>query len=117
MWIDFSGLIEVCLLRPAKGRFSILMVNFSDQFLHLVGLSAGVKVPTAVLAAENDHLTPLELVKQFEEELAAKPEVDGFVKIYPKTSHGWTTRYKAEDEAAAMEAHSDMIQWVVKYVK
>ncbi|KAF7852326.1 hypothetical protein BT93_L4618 [Corymbia citriodora subsp. variegata] len=77
----------------------------------------GIKVPTAVLAAENDHLTPLELVKQFEEELAAKPEVDGFVKIYPKTSHGWTTRYKAEDEAAAMEAHSDMIQWLVKYVK
>ncbi|XP_030536072.1 endo-1,3;1,4-beta-D-glucanase-like [Rhodamnia argentea] len=77
----------------------------------------GVKVPTAVLAAEIDHISPLELIKQFEEALAAKPEVDGFVKIYPKTSHGWTTRYKAEDEAAAMEAHSDMIQWLVKYVK
>ncbi|KAL3749211.1 hypothetical protein ACJRO7_010326 [Eucalyptus globulus] len=76
-----------------------------------------VKVPIAVLGAEIDRFSPLELLEQFEEVLAAKSEVDGFVKIYPKTSHGWTIRYKVEDEAAAMEAHSDMIQWFVKFVK
>ncbi|KAK3440896.1 endo-1,3;1,4-beta-D-glucanase isoform X2 [Eucalyptus grandis] len=76
-----------------------------------------VKVPIAVLGAEIDRFSPPELLKQFEEVLAAKSEVDGFVKIYPKTSHGWTIRYKVEDEAAAMEAHSDMIQWFVKFVK
>ncbi|KAI6683823.1 hypothetical protein NL676_029736 [Syzygium grande] len=77
----------------------------------------GIKVPVAVLGAEIDCMSPPELLKQFEEVLAAKSEVDGFVKIYPKTSHGWTIRYKVEDEAAAMEAHSDMIQWFVKFVK
>ncbi|XP_048136184.1 endo-1,3;1,4-beta-D-glucanase-like [Rhodamnia argentea] len=77
----------------------------------------GVKVPIAVLGAEVDETAPPELLRQFEEVLAAKPEVDGFVKVFPKTAHGWTTRYKVEDEAAAMEAHSDMIQWFVKYVK
>ncbi|XP_050281700.1 endo-1,3;1,4-beta-D-glucanase-like [Quercus robur] len=35
----------------------------------------GVKVPIAVLGAENDHLSPPTLLKQFEEALAAKPEV------------------------------------------
>ncbi|XP_056162319.1 endo-1,3;1,4-beta-D-glucanase-like [Syzygium oleosum] len=77
----------------------------------------GVKVPIAVLGAEIDRMSPPELLKQFEEVLAAKSEVDGLVKIYPKTSHGWTIRYKVEDGAAAMEAHSDMIQWFVKFVK
>ncbi|XP_030476286.1 endo-1,3;1,4-beta-D-glucanase-like [Syzygium oleosum] len=77
----------------------------------------GVKVPIAVLGAEIDETAPPELLKQFEEVLTAKPEVDGFVKVFPKTNHGWTVRYKDEDEAAAMEAHSDMIQWFVKYVK
>ncbi|XP_056162320.1 endo-1,3;1,4-beta-D-glucanase-like isoform X1 [Syzygium oleosum] len=77
----------------------------------------GVKVPIAVLGAEIDETAPPELLKQFEEVLTAKSEVDGFVKVFPKTTHGWTVRYKDEDEAAAMEAHSDMIQWFVKYVK
>jgi len=47
-------------------------------------------------------------------------QIDAFVKIFPKVSHGWTVRYKVEDEAAvksAEEAHSDMIQWFVKFVK
>lgn len=47
-------------------------------------------------------------------------QVDGFVKIFPKVSHGWTVRYKVEDKAAvksAEEAHLDMIQWFVKFVK
>ncbi|XP_030536071.1 endo-1,3;1,4-beta-D-glucanase-like [Rhodamnia argentea] len=80
----------------------------------------GVKVPIAVLGAEMDHMSPPELLKQFEEVLAAKSEVDGFVKIFPKVSHGWTVRYKVEDDAAvksAEEAHLGMIHWLVKFVK
>ena len=45
---------------------------FTDQYLELI---SGVKVPIAVLGAENDHLSPPALLKQFEEALAAKPEV------------------------------------------
>lgn len=77
----------------------------------------GVKVPIAVLGAEIDQMSTPELLKQFEEVLAAKPEVDGFVKVYPRTTHGWTVRYKDEEKAAAEEAHVDMVQWFVKYVK
>ncbi|KAK3440902.1 hypothetical protein EUGRSUZ_B01156 [Eucalyptus grandis] len=73
-----------------------------------------------IKGAEIDQMSPPALLKQFEEVLAAKSEVDGFVKIFPKVSHGWTMRYKVEDEAAvkcAEEAHLDMIQWFVKFVK
>ncbi|KAI4364402.1 hypothetical protein MLD38_020498 [Melastoma candidum] len=80
----------------------------------------GVKVPIAVLGAENDHMSPPELVKQFEDLLAAKPEVDAKVKIFPKVSHGWTVRYEDGDEftiKSAKEAHEDMIGWFAKYVK
>ncbi|KAJ0035434.1 hypothetical protein Pint_24929 [Pistacia integerrima] len=40
--------------------------------------------------------------------------VDGFVKIFPKVSHGWTVRYDVEDAEAvncADEAHQNMLDW------
>ncbi|KAI8561439.1 hypothetical protein RHMOL_Rhmol04G0339600 [Rhododendron molle] len=80
----------------------------------------GVKVPISILGAEIDIMSPPELLKKFEEALNAKPEVDSFVKIFPGVEHGWTVRYKDEDEAAvksAHEAHEDMLNWFVKYVK
>ncbi|KAI4369606.1 hypothetical protein MLD38_018031 [Melastoma candidum] len=80
----------------------------------------GVKVPIAVLGAEIDRMSPPELLKLFDEALAAKPEVDASVKIYPKVSHGWTVRYKDEDEfevKSAEEAHKDTIEWFSKYLK
>ncbi|XP_023539325.1 endo-1,3;1,4-beta-D-glucanase isoform X2 [Cucurbita pepo subsp. pepo] len=79
-----------------------------------------VKAHVSVLGAEIDHMSPPELLKQFEEALAAKPEVDGFVKIFPKVSHGWTVRYNVEDEEAvkcADEAHGDLLAWFTKYLK
>lgn len=79
-----------------------------------------VKVPISILGAEIDQMSPPVLVKQFEEALNAKPEVDAFVKIFPKVSHGWTVRYNAEDPEAAKpadEAHHNMLEWFGKYVK
>ncbi|KAL5995853.1 hypothetical protein ACLOJK_025925 [Asimina triloba] len=77
-----------------------------------------VKVHIAILGAEFDNLSPPELVKQFEEVLSAKSEVNYFVKIFPGVSHGWTVRYSDETAAKkAEEAHQDMLGWFTKYCK
>ncbi|XP_016487001.1 endo-1,3;1,4-beta-D-glucanase-like [Nicotiana tabacum] len=79
-----------------------------------------VKVPISILGAEIDKRSPPELVKQFEMALNAKPEVDAFVKIFPGVAHGWSVRYKDEDEVAvksAEEAHQDMLGWFEKHLK
>lgn len=76
----------------------------------------GVKVPIGILGAEIDQRSPPELIKEFEAALEAK-EVNCFVKIYPGVAHGWTVRYKDEDEAAvksAEEAHQDLVNWFGK---
>ncbi|KAK6120095.1 hypothetical protein DH2020_046225 [Rehmannia glutinosa] len=78
-----------------------------------------VKAPLAILGAEVDKLSPPELVKKFEEILLSKSEVGSFVKIFPGVAHGWTVRYKLDDEKAvksAEEAHQDMLNWFTKYV-
>ncbi|KAK9672052.1 hypothetical protein RND81_12G072800 [Saponaria officinalis] len=78
-----------------------------------------VKVPLAILGAEIDHMSPPELVNQFEAVLNAKPEVESFVKIFPGVVHGWTVRYNPKDPAevkAAEEAHVDMLAWFGKHI-
>ncbi|KAJ0558046.1 putative dienelactone hydrolase, alpha/Beta hydrolase [Helianthus annuus] len=77
------------------------------------------KVPTAILGAEFDDHAPPEQMKKLGEILSAKP-VDNFVKIYPGVVHGWSTRYRDDDEHAvksAMEAHTDLLNWFTKYLK
>ncbi|RVW54830.1 Endo-1,3;1,4-beta-D-glucanase [Vitis vinifera] len=79
-----------------------------------------IKAPTAILGAETDHVSPPELLKQFEEVLSTKPEVNGYVKIFPGVAHGWSVRYKVEDEEAvkrADESHQIMMDWFAQYVK
>ncbi|KAL5796773.1 hypothetical protein ACOSQ2_001593 [Xanthoceras sorbifolium] len=79
-----------------------------------------VKAPIAVLGAEIDKISPPELLKQFEEVLSARSEVNGYVKIFPGVVHGWTVRYNVEDEKAvkvAEEAHQNMLDWFTMYVK
>ena len=47
-------------------------------------------------------------------------QVDFYVKIFPKVTHGWTTRYEDEDEVAvksAEEAHQNLLDWFAKYIK
>jgi len=78
-----------------------------------------IKAPLAVLGAEIDKSSPPELLKQFEEVLIARPEIDGYVKIFPGVTHGWTVRYDTADEVTvkkAKEAHQDMLDWFVKYL-
>ncbi|RVX20685.1 Endo-1,3;1,4-beta-D-glucanase [Vitis vinifera] len=73
-----------------------------------------VKAPIAILGAEIDQYSPPKLLKQFEEVLSTKPEVNGYVKIFPGVDHGWSVRYKVEDEEAvkqANEAHQNMMDW------
>uniref|UniRef100_A0A2C9WAX8 Dienelactone hydrolase domain-containing protein n=1 Tax=Manihot esculenta TaxID=3983 RepID=A0A2C9WAX8_MANES len=79
-----------------------------------------VKVPTAILGAEFDHIFPSEQLKQLGEILAAKSQFESYVKIFPGVAHGWTMRYNDEDDSAvkiAEEAHLDMLNWLVKHVK
>ncbi|XP_059311902.1 endo-1,3;1,4-beta-D-glucanase-like [Lycium ferocissimum] len=79
-----------------------------------------VKVPIAILAAENDHIFPPDQAKLLDEALSAKSEIESFVKIFPGVEHGWTVRYNIEDESAvksAEEAHSDMLNWFTKFIK
>lgn len=79
-----------------------------------------LKAPIAILGAEVDRISPPELLKKFEEVLSSRAELNGYVKIFPGTSHGWTVRYNVEDETAvkhAEEAHQSMLDWFVEYVK
>ncbi|KAI8561433.1 hypothetical protein RHMOL_Rhmol04G0339200 [Rhododendron molle] len=78
-----------------------------------------VKVPISILGAENDQISPPELLKQFGKALEAKKEVDCFLKIFPGVSHGWTVKYPSDDEEAvkrAAEAHQDMLDWFAKFI-
>ncbi|XP_066362978.1 endo-1,3;1,4-beta-D-glucanase-like [Miscanthus floridulus] len=79
-----------------------------------------VKCPISILGAENDHLSPPELVKQFEQVLSANSGVAHFVKIFPGVAHGWSVRYSDDDEDAvksAEEALGDTINWFNKNLK
>ncbi|KAJ8748417.1 hypothetical protein K2173_003054 [Erythroxylum novogranatense] len=79
-----------------------------------------VKAPIAVLGAEFDSISPPELLKECEQVLCTRPEVKSYVKIFPGVPHGWTVRYKDEDEVvvkSAEEAHKNMLEWFTEYVK
>ncbi|XP_049354559.1 endo-1,3;1,4-beta-D-glucanase-like [Solanum verrucosum] len=101
--------------------FNFLFKTFKLQcLLHLSFVSVDdfkeVEAPIAILGAEIEHLSPPELVKQFEEILSSKPEADSLVKIYLGVAHGWTVRYNVEDKKAvqsAQEAHQDMLNFFV----
>ncbi|XP_008802649.2 endo-1,3;1,4-beta-D-glucanase-like [Phoenix dactylifera] len=78
-----------------------------------------VKCHIAILGAEIDKMSPPELLKQFEEILSVKSEVNSYVKIFPGVVHGWTVRYDTSDEPAvkkAEEAHRDMFEWFTKHL-
>jgi len=79
-----------------------------------------VKCPFSILGAEIDHVSPPELIKQFEQVLSANSGVAHFVKIFPGVAHGWSVRYSHDDAAAvasAEEAMGDTIDWFNKNLK
>ncbi|XP_059650130.1 endo-1,3;1,4-beta-D-glucanase-like [Cornus florida] len=79
-----------------------------------------VKTPIAILGAEIDNASPPEQLKHFGEILSAESGIDNFVKIFPGVAHGWSVKYNVDDESAvksAEEAHEDMLNWFMKYVK
>ncbi|XP_023736611.1 endo-1,3;1,4-beta-D-glucanase [Lactuca sativa] len=78
-----------------------------------------VRVPVAILGGELDQLCPQEEVEHYRKILAAKPQVESFVKIFRGVGHGWASRYKDDDESAirsAEEAHTDMLNWFSKHL-
>ncbi|TVU19286.1 hypothetical protein EJB05_35426, partial [Eragrostis curvula] len=73
-----------------------------------------VKCPISVLGAEIDKISPPELIKQFKKVLSTNSAVSHFVKIFPGVRHGWSVRFRHDDETAvksAEEALTDMIHW------
>ncbi|CAI0422599.1 unnamed protein product, partial [Linum tenue] len=79
-----------------------------------------VRIPTAILGAENDHIFPADQLEQLGHVLATKSGQVCYVKIFPGVSHGWTMKYKEDDDSAvkvAEEAHLDMLNWFLKYVR
>ncbi|KAM0948940.1 putative dienelactone hydrolase, alpha/Beta hydrolase [Dioscorea sansibarensis] len=75
-----------------------------------------VKSAIAILAAENDHITPPAQVKQFEK-ILKKKKVPSFVKIFSGVSHGFSVWYNDKfSEKKAIEAQKDMLDWLEKHV-
>ncbi|XP_051201526.1 endo-1,3;1,4-beta-D-glucanase [Lolium perenne] len=79
-----------------------------------------VKCPIAILGAEVDHVSPPELIRQFEQVLSSNSGINHLVKIFPGVAHGWAVRYSNDDASAvksAEEALVDMTDWFNKYLK
>ncbi|CAN7049220.1 unnamed protein product [Brassica rapa subsp. trilocularis] len=116
--IGAAGMSKV-VVELSKQELVQAAVLLHPSFVTVDDIKGG-KVPIAILGAEIDQLSPPALLKQFEEILASKPEVNSYVKIHPKVTHGWTVRYKTDDPEAvkaAEEAHKEMLDWFVTYVK
>lgn len=59
-----------------------LIKNFHfNQIVFFLDTSSEVKCPISILGAETDHLSPPELVKQYEAVLAEKSEVSYLTKF------------------------------------
>ncbi|KAJ0692616.1 putative dienelactone hydrolase, alpha/Beta hydrolase [Helianthus annuus] len=77
------------------------------------------RLPDNDVKGELDQLCPQEEVKRYGKILSENQEVESFVKIFKGVCHGWASRYSEDDESAvrsAEEAHTDMLNWLTKYV-
>ncbi|KAF7813753.1 endo-1,3-1,4-beta-D-glucanase-like [Senna tora] len=111
---SWGGKVAVDLAKPGLTKAVVLLYPSGVT----VDDIKGVQVPIAILCAEVDTLCPPEHVKQYEQALAAKPEVGSFVKLFPGVAHGWAVRYNEDDPEAvkaAEEAHQDMLTGLISY--
>lgn len=111
------GAKTVCELGKSKLIQAVVLAHPSSITVEDIN---GVNIPIAILGAELDPITPPEVIKQFEQVLAAKPDVDSFVKIFPNVSHGWTIRYDTKDPEAVKaseEARQILLDWFDKHLK
>ncbi|KAJ4833813.1 hypothetical protein Tsubulata_038283 [Turnera subulata] len=103
----------------AKSSYVEAVVLLHPSFITVDDIKE-VRVPIAVLGAEIDQHCPPARVKQFEQVLSAKSEIDSYVKVFPGVAHGWSIRYEDGDEQAvrnAEEAQKEMLDWLIKHVK
>lgn len=117
--VGFCWGAKVVVLLAAQTEYVQAAVLCHPSFVTVDDVKA-VKAPIAILGGEFDEVSPPELIKQFDEVLKSKPEVDSYTKIFPGVGHGWTIRYQTDDAAAvkaAEEAHQDMLEWFSKYIK
>ncbi|CAL9170634.1 unnamed protein product [Musa hybrid cultivar] len=113
----WGGKVVVELAKSSEIEAAVLC---HPSFVNIDDMKAGVKCPISILGAENDHISPPELLKQFEQALSLTSEERHIVKIFPGVAHGWTVKHKADDAAAvkrAQEAHQDMLNWFTQHVK
>ncbi|GKC19326.1 endo-1,3;1,4-beta-D-glucanase-like protein, partial [Tanacetum coccineum] len=94
----------------SKGASAIGVAGFCWGGMSVSKLSPYSEFEAAVLR----HTGPLT-----DDDINGSFLVDKFVKIYPGVTHGWTVRYEDDDEHVvknAMEAHSDLLNWLTKYL-
>lgn len=112
----WGGKVAVQLAKPEFTQAAVLL---HPSFVTVDDIKV-VEVPIAILGAELDHVASPAVMKQFEEVLDAKPELDSYVKVFPKVAHGWAIRYNVTDKNAvkrAKEAHKILLEWFIQHVK
>ncbi|GER26121.1 alpha/beta-Hydrolases superfamily protein [Striga asiatica] len=112
----WGGKVAVDLSKPPSVRAIVLLhpTYVTEEDIPCVN------VPVSILGGQADTQVPPSLIKKYESALEKTHKVDSFVKIFPGAEHGWTTRYNDTDAAAverANEAHQDLLNWIIKYVK
>ncbi|KAK9527831.1 hypothetical protein VZT92_014356 [Zoarces viviparus] len=76
-----------------------------------------LKVPTLFIFGEKDEVIPLDQVSTvLEAKLKEKCTADYQVKIFPGQTHGFVHRKREDVNPSILEARTDMLNWLNKYM-